>query len=407
MRGRYVTRTWQPDAALYVPAGFREPCEYQAFVPDVVARWDQPIASSTAGVVSDAEDAVRKLNRRYRPALAPLARLLMRTESIASSKVEGMQVDAHELARGEARLENGREPEAPVAEVLATIDAMEFAVMRAATSSLVTVSDISKIHAELMAAAPNSQVAGRIRTVQSWIGGNDYNPCARSGAPSFVPPPPAEVRRLLVDLCVAMDEHHLPPLVQAAIVHAQFELVHPFVDGNGRTGRALIHVVLRRRGLAPDYVPPVSVVLAADKDAYIRGLEAFRADDIGEWLTMFAVAMTRAAALGGEYLDDVEALQERWRERLRAHTNPRADAAAWRILDVLPGHPVISAPVAVAATARTKAAVNGGLARLEEAGVLIRLPDGERTRMWEAEGLLDLLAGLEAGVRHRSEGHRS
>ncbi len=401
MRGRYVTRTWNPDPALYVPAAYREPCQYEAFVPDVVARWDEPIPSRVFGVVSDAEDAVRKLNRRYRPALAPLARLLMRTESIASSKVEGMQVDAHDLARGEARLEGGREPEPPVAEILATIDAMEFAVIRAATSSLVTVSDISKIHAELMSGAPNSHVGGRIRTVPSWIGGNDYNPCSTGAAPSFVPPPPGEVRRLLVDLCVAMDEHHLPPLVQAAVVHAQFELIHPFADGNGRTGRALVHVVLRRRGLAPDYVPPVSVVLAADKGAYIRGLEAFREGDTGAWLTTFAVAMTRASALGGEYLDDVEALQEAWRERLRAHANPRSDAAAWRILDVLPGHPVISLPVAVAATGRTRATVAAGLGKLEEAGILLRLPEeGERTRMWEADGLLDLLAGLEAGVRH-------
>src|SRR5690606_1609012 len=98
--------------------------------------------------------------------------------------------------------------------------------------------------------------------------GNDYNPCGAA----FVPPPPEEVPDLLDDLCRAVDEHTLPPLVQAAVVHAQFETIHPFEDGNGRTGRALVQVVLRRRGLSPSFVPPISVVLARHREAYIEGL---------------------------------------------------------------------------------------------------------------------------------------
>ena len=122
-----------------------------------------------------------------------------------------------------------------------------------------------------------------------------------------------EVLRLLEDLCAAINDVVLPPVIQAGLVHAQFEVIHPFLDGNGCTGRALIHVVLRRRGLTPMYVPPISVVLAGDKGAYIAGLDAYA----------------------------------------------RGDSAAWALIDVMPAHPMISGPVAVAATGRTKAVVRG------------------------------------------------
>lgn len=95
----------------------------------------------------------------------------------------------------------------------------------------------------------------------------------------------------------------------AGLVHAQFGTIHPFMDGNGRTGRALVHVVLRRRGLAPSYVPPVSVILAADRSGYSRGLTAFRQGDIDGWLMRFSVATARAAGLAGDYLDAVEELR--------------------------------------------------------------------------------------------------
>jgi Fic family protein len=324
----------------------------------------------------------------------PLARLLLRTESIASSKVEGLQVDARDLARAEARVETGGKAGPTAREILANIDAMELAIDEASSASRVTVSDVVEIHRALLAGAPNSHLAGMVRSTQNWIGGNDYNPCGAS----FVPPPPEHVQPLLDDLCEAVNEDDLPPIVQAALIHAQFETIHPFADGNGRTGRALIHVILRRRGLAPAYVPPISVVLAADKSRYINGLTRFRDDDVDGWLVDFAAAAAQGAQLAESYLGAVERLQEHWRQQVRDAMNPRSDAAVWRLIDVLPAHPVVTLPVAVAAIARTKAVVNQALDQLERAGVLARMSGGERNRSWEATGLLDLLAGLENGM---------
>jgi Fic family protein len=394
MRGRFIPRRWEADPGLYAPARYRRACAYEAFLPDPIGRFAPALRGDVAGVISEAEKAIGDLNRTADPGLAPLGRLLLRTESIASSKVEGLQVDARSLARAETNQETGRRIGVEAAEILGNIDAMQVAIERAAMSRELGVGSIIEIHEALMARAPNRGVAGKLRTSQNWIGGNDYNPCGAD----FVPPPPDDVAALLDDLASFCREEALPPLVQAAVAHAQFETIHPFADGNGRTGRALIQVVLRRRELAPNFVPPVSVILAREKGRYIRGLTDFREDRVAEWLEMFAVAARRSADLAIRYVARVRGLQEAWRERLRSATRPRADAAAWTIIDVLPAHPVVTVPVAVAATKRTKPAVTDGMVELERAGILRRLGDSARNRAWEADGLLDLIVDLEAGI---------
>lgn len=394
MRGKLVRRTWQHDPTIDAPARYRKACAYEAFVPDPVTGNEVELPGRLAGVVSEAEKAIADLNSEAGPELAPLARLLLRTESIASSKVEGLQVGTRSLARAEANEATGRQIGADAAEILANIDAMQYAIEEAAASSSVSTRALVEIHRVLMARAPNAAIAGRIRHDQNWIGGNDYNPCGAD----FVPPPPEEVERLLEDLARFSDDDTLPPLVQAAIAHAQFETIHPFEDGNGRTGRAMIHVLLRRRGLAPTFVPPISVVLARDKERYVRGLTDFREGRMDAWIEVFAAAAAQAGQLAQRYAIRVVELQDSWRARLRARSAPRADAAAWAIIDVLPAHPVITVPVGVAATRRTKPAITNAVDELVEAGILAPLGESRRNRAWEADGLLDLMAGLETGT---------
>jgi Fic family protein len=393
MRGTLVTKTWRWDPTLHAPARYRKACRYDAFIPDTLVGLRLELSAEVAGAVSDAEQAIMSLNAIAEPALGPLARLLLRTESIASSKVEGLQVGIRQLARGESRLETGGNASATVLEVLGNIDAMQLAVDEAASADPLVVDHVTDIHRELMARSPRPDLAGAIRTVQNWIGGNDYNPCGAD----FVPPPPEHLGDLLEDLCVFMEDETLPPLVQAALAHAQFETIHPFDDGNGRTGRALIHVLLRRRGLAERYVPPISVILAIHRERYIHGLTRYRAGDVRSWIEDFAASTARAADLAKAYLRAVTDLMADWRSMLRGGPAPRSDAAAWAIIDALPAHPVITAPVAQAATGRAKAAIHNAMEQLVEAGVLEPVSRGRRNRSYEASGLLDLLEGLEAG----------
>lgn len=322
------------------------------------------------------------------------AKLLLRTESIASSRVEGMQVEARDLARAEAFRQTGRKPGSVALEILGNIDAMALAVENAAEAESFSVSEIEDVHRELMKDAPHNHIAGKVRTVQNWIGGNDYNPCGSD----YVPPPPENVAELLEDLCDAVNREAISPLVQAALVHAQFETIHPFDDGNGRTGRALTQIVLKRRGVASSYVPPISVVLAKSKDRYIAGLTTFRQDGgIEPWIGQFAEATARAAHLAKRYLVAVQNLGAAWKQMLADSVNPRADAAAWKVIDILPAHPIITAPVAEAATGLTGPSIYNAIRQLQKAGVLLPLSEQQRNQSWEAVGLFDLLARLEAG----------
>ena len=393
MAGHHIRLIWRYDPILYAPAKYRRACAYQAFVPQPLADLNLALDGATAGVVSDAEGAIRELNAHFHGALAPLARLLLRTESLSSSRVEGLVLGARALARAESRAEVGMRIGSTAREVLATVDAMQTAMDAATGDCPFTVADITDIHRRVMAHAPNRHIAGQVRTVQNWIGGNDYNPCGAD----FVPPPSEHVAPLLQDLVDAVNREDLPPLVQAALVHAQFETIHPFEDGNGRTGRALVQVVLRRRGVAPGYVPPVSVILVADRDAYIAGLGRFRFGDPVRWVAEFAAATARAATFAARYLDAVRDLQTEWRCLLEAAANPRADAAAWAVIEVLPARPVISTASAIAATGRAKSAVHVAVRQLVDAGVLLPLSTSRRNRLWEASGLLDLVEGLDAG----------
>ena len=394
MPGQLIAKLWSHDPEIYAPARYRRGCAYEAFLPEALADLPTDIVPlAVSGTVSDAERAIAELNAIAQPALQPFAHLLLRTESIASSKVEGLQVDARALARAEARQDLGASIGSEAREVIGNIDAMQLAVEDASSAAGVTIDHLVAVHRVLMAHAPNSKVAGLVRTDQNWIGGNNYNPCGAD----FVPPPPECVFDLLTDLCDFCNGEEFPPIVQAAVAHAQFETIHPFADGNGRTGRALVQVILRRRGLAPSYVPPISVVLAADRQRYIEGLGWFRGDRPSAWIEHFASAAAQAAKLASRYLDDVHALQEVWRDRLRASASPRSDAAVWRVIDALPGHPVITVPLATAATHRSKVQIGRAVLQLEAAGVLVPLQTSARNRAWEADGLLDLLASLEAG----------
>ena len=399
MLGRYEKRTWQHDPSLYAPPRYRRACGYDAFIPLPIEELDVSVSGSVAATVSRAEAAIQELNAGDHPALAPLARLLLRTESIASSKVEGMQVDARTLARAEVSSDIGQKAAPTALEVIGNIDAMQLAIENATAEESVGVDQIVEIHRALLEQAPNSHIAGRIRTEQNWIGGNDYNPCGAD----FVPPPPEEVGWLLGDLCRFCSDDRLSPLVQAAIAHAQFETIHPFEDGNGRTGRALVQAILRRRHLAPAYVPPISVILAANKERYISGLTAYREGRVEAWLEVFDVAAARAAHLASQYLNAVASLQEQWRSMVRQSSRIRADAAAWKIIDVLPAQPIVTLPAAVAKVERTKPAVNQAIGQLVAAGVLIPISDSKRNRAWEATGLLDLLIRLESGEAPEGE----
>ena len=192
---------------------------------------------------------------------------------MASSRIEGLAVGGRRLLRADAVRQLGVEVRnVTAAEILANIDAMVWGVASVAPGGPITTDALLEVHRRLLAGSPIEQHGGSLRSAQNWIGGSGYNPCSAE----FVPPPPDAMPALLGDLLAFCNDDGLPALAQAAIAHAQFETIHPFVDGNGRTRRALIHLVLRRRGMAAYFLPSVSLILTTWADEHVAGLTATR-----------------------------------------------------------------------------------------------------------------------------------
>ena len=385
---RFVQRSWPAEP--HAPGGRKErqTFRYEAFVPNPVGRLQFTLPAQIAATVSTAERQVDLLNRDG-PAMASLevlARRLLRAESVASSRIEGLVLSQRRLAKAEAEGAETRDDTAR--SVLGNVAAMEQAVKLGAKERHLKARDILELHRILMEATSTPDFAGKLRDQQNWIGGNAFNP----GRADFVPPPPELVQDLMNDLCIFMNRSDLSPVVQAAIAHAQFETIHPFADGNGRVGRALIHVVLRRRELALRYVPPVSLVLAADAKRYIGGLTAFREERIADWCGTFAESVQLAAAKAAELAERLVQLQQSWRTRAG---RPRRHSSAEALIKLLPAYPIVTLATATRILARSKQAANEAIATLVRAEVLSPTTLARRNRAWEARELFELVNATE------------
>jgi Fic family protein len=380
----------------------RQGCNYDAYLPDPLAGWNLTLPSDLAADIADAEAAIRDLNQAgtSHVSLEGLARFLLRAESVASSKIEGLDAGPRRLVEAEAAIAQGGETADRIAvEVLGNIAAMESAIQVATQGQTISLSDLLEIHRVLMDRSPRPELGGVVREQQNWIGGSSYNPCRAV----FVPPPAEEVKSLLNDVVGYTNGDKHSPLVQAAIAHAQFETIHPFVDGNGRTGRALIHVILRRRGLSPTFVPPISLVLATWSDDYISGLTIFRhlqpADSperslaAHTWLRTFAAATLRACNDAQTYASRIDGLVEQWRASLGT---VRKGSALDLLLGVLPGVPLLTVESGAALIDRSDVATGGAINRLLATGILLQRNVGkQRYRIFEAPAILDLFTSFE------------
>jgi Fic family protein len=381
--GHHEKRYWQADPTM--PAGGRRGGSYRVFVPDPIAEREFPLDGESIGILVEATKALGHLQgaRAEVTSLAALARNLLRSESAASSRIEGVKITHKRLARAAYARAGGRRGDNRAAEVLGNVEAMERAIELGGVADPLKVEDICDIHRTLLRFTEDRSIAGMIRTKQSWIGGNDYHPLGAV----YVAPPFELVPDLLTDLCRFTARTDLAAIAQAAIAHAQFENIHPFVDGNGRTGRALIYTILRRRGEITNYLPPISLVLASQPKNYVDGLGAYSQGNVGVWCSRFAGATSRAATEAERMARRIEELQVSWLQRLG---QPRRDAAVRELISALPAQPVIDVAAAQHVTGKSHVAVGNALAQLEAAGVLEKLNERKWGRVWECSELLAL-----------------
>ncbi|GAA1318911.1 Fic family protein [Leucobacter albus] len=394
----YETLSWIPRAPeRYSRAETaRQTGAYRAAVPPSIAnrRFD-----FSAPIAADMEDAARALTEfdhysRLRlgaqsPALGPMSAVLLRTESASSSQIEHLTTSAKQLALAEIAESDKHNARL----VVGNVRAMEAALRLA--DSLDTESILS-MHRELLSRdALLSAHAGRLREEAVWIGGDNAGPIGAE----FVAPHHSHLPASLDDLVTFIRRTDLPALAQVAIAHAQFETLHPFVDGNGRTGRALSHAMLRSLGLATHATVPLSAGLLVDTSSYFAALTNYRAGDAGPIMRRFADAARFAAATGRDLLDALALELERSRELL---AGVRKQSAAWKVLPQLVGQPVVNLRYLRDTLNLQEMTALRALNTLAEREVLTERSGRARNRVWEHRGFLGALDSYGSVIRRAS-----
>lgn len=361
--------------------------EYQSAIPATIANLDLAVPADLA---ADAEEATAALSRfdlyarstlgATSPALGPMSSVLLRTESDSSSRIENLTVSARQLALAE--LDQSGSANARL--VVGNVRAMEAALR---LSDHLDVEAILAMQRELLRGQRGwEEHAGALRTTLVWVGSSGLSP---RGA-SFVAPQAALVPEALRDLVSFIARDDLPVLVQAAITHAQFETIHPFVDGNGRTGRALVHALLRAKGVLTTTTAPVSAGLLRDTAGYVRALTAYRSGDARPVIERFAEASRFASRSGAALVDDLAAQLDHARGLLVA-ARVRSHAGAYAVLPHLVAHPVVNAATLKGLLGMADNTAQRALAQLVSAGVLTERTGARRNRIWQHRGILDVL----------------
>jgi len=402
----WIQSFWESGLATGLPRSARMSGPYHAYVPDPLEGRTVRIGGELSRRIADAERAIRSLNGPDAHVLAAVSRFLLRSEAIASSRIEGVAPSARNVALAELGREERVTGVSQHAQLVANnLTIVQDASTRLAESAEVTVADVEALHSALL--TDQAELHG-IRKVQNWIGGSDFNPLQAD----FVPPPPGDVPALMADLAGYINGAAHSPLVQAALVHAQFETIHPFTDGNGRVGRALVHTVLTRRGLTPTAVLPVSMVLSTFRESYLDGLTGYRyngepdtaeaVQGVGKWVAFFVGSATAAAEQSRSVLEDITALQRDWEQRLATarisrglRARPRTDSATSQILGILPSAPVLTSRVVQRVLGVSPKAALEALAELTAAGILQTRRIAPSATAYLAGELLDLITFAE------------
>lgn len=393
--GRFEERRWISDD-WYGASGV-----FQAYIPDSLHAKEITLRQDVAAKVAEATAKAAEIDRGAVTLTdtEPLARLLMRTEALSSSKIEGMTVPAKKILEVEALDELGVSHRLDSTEVavLANISAMRMSIERLGQGEVISIDALRSLNKDLLNGSPMADAGGVVRTTQNWIGGSDYSPVHAA----YVPPPPEYVPGLLDDLLAFCNDPGLPPVAKAAIAHAQFESIHPFADGNGRTGRALVQMVLRCGGVATHTVPPVSLAIATDKATYIEILSSYRSEDcttaseaMQNLIAYFADKVIISCELAMTFERRALEIEQKWREL--AH--PRANSAADRLLSVLPGNPVVSIASAARLTGRSLEAARLAVASLVDKGVLTQNARNRKSNLYTAADIIHEFTALERAL---------
>lgn len=348
---------------------------YTSAVPPPIATEVPLIPEGLSLLLENATLELSRFDAEHGQRLHGFGPLLLRSEASSSSRIENLTANARNVLAAELDLSPSRNAQ----EIVGNTRAMQAALDLAGNPSA---QSILTMHSALL---PNSS-SGTWRDDMVWIGTSSLSPVNAD----YVAPSPHRVPALISDLEIFMARTDLAPLTLAALAHAQFETIHPFTDGNGRTGRALFQSLLRHRGVTRSVVIPVSAGLLANVSHYHSALTAYRGGDIAPILESFAHASLRAIENSRRLIEDLDAINSRWEGQL-ASARVRRDSRAWKLLSTF-----LVTPVATASTLGKQAGVASTniyphLNRLEELGIVEKKNAYQKGSYWIAPEPLEAL----------------
>jgi Fic family protein len=389
-RVEFEERAWIPtaDPSLVSRAiRVRHAGPYRAAVPPRIAKGSLNLPSRTVAVADEASTAITRFDLETGSELIAFGAIMLRSESASSSMIENLTSGAKAIAVAELSGQGKRN----ASEIVDNVHAMQAAVEPAGD---LTESTVLAMHRTLMDRL-HPAMAGRWRSQQVWIGGDGFGP---HGA-TFVAPHHENVPAAMADLLQFARRDDLPVLAHAAVTHAQFETIHPFADGNGRTGRAMLHAMLRSRELVRNVTVPISAGLLTDPGRYFDALTSYRDGDPSAIVERIAEASLLSVANGRQLADDIAHIRRTWHDSIRT----RRDAAAWRLADLMLRRPVVDADLVARELKIPAYSARTAIDRLVDAGVLTEFTGLRRNRMWQSREILDALdAFADRAGRHRN-----
>ena len=373
----YENVRWEPQGVRYASAALPKYGTYHPAVPANIADLVLDLPPSAFAEAESASHEITRFDAELGGEIASFAAVLLRSESAASSQIENLTASARAIAEAEL---SGAKPKRNAEMIVANTAAMQAAV---SLSDTVDADAILAMHRALMAKEPR-HTPGEFRTEPVWIGGGS----TPIGA-TFVGPRHELVPGAIGDLIAFAQRADVPALPQIAVAHAQFETIHPFTDGNGRTGRALVQAILRNKGLTRQVTVPVSAGLLADTGSYFAALTTYRDGDAAPIVERFSQASILAIANGRQLVADLRGIRENWNDVITA----RSDSAVWKVADLLTRRPVVNAALLAQELGIESTNAHRYLNPLTEAGILVETTSGPRNRVWRSP---EVLAALDA-----------
>lgn len=365
----------------WVSADGRQSGEIEVYIPASIQ--DQHIASAIQAEEAAAERAIHSIKNHVE--LEPLAPILLRSEGIASSRIEGEVASTRRISEAEYAPDDVSDHQAQ--RIVNSIRVMRD--VAAAPERGVKREDFDRWHGLLFEGVPVTFEPGVVRTKQNWIGTRTDTPVGAD----FIPPPPELVNGALNDLADFVNRVDVAPLTQSAVAHAHFETIHPYPDGNGRVGRALVYRGWAYRGTSTVVNPPISRILVENREAYVDGLTAYRRGDIDAWLLFFFQVVESAVSYTDSLGLRLQRLNEEWLDRL---AGTHEDALARRLVDQLTGRPILAASEVAERFDVTERGARAALDDLAEREILTfrslrKAKRGRPAKVYEATELFETL----------------